>query len=592
MYSEIWLVYKRFYNWLVRFPYYWWSWHEAVQHKFGNIYTIVPVGGNVVRFPRHHHPFHILGPSPWPFCVALAILALVSGLVDMLSAEAHYVRSLLIGLSELGLCLWLWWRDVIRESLTEHTRAIKHGIAIGMLLFILSEVMFFFSFFWAFFHVSLAPGIELGCVWPPKGLEGLVISPFGAPLLNTLILLASGVTVTCAHYAFLAYCYRQRRLSNFLEVWGTRFTVQGALYVYSLCVIEGKVWWWFKSRHFARTMSTFLWRIFRRIKHTLFHKLLTPIMLDQHFLNCFRYFVFTLILAVFFTFSQGLEYVESPVSISDGVYGSTFFVMTGFHGFHVLVGTLFLAVCLGRIMRHRYSFVHFIGLECAIWYWHFVDVVWLFLFIFVYLWGNALVPVIDYTQFGGAEADFAHPYQLDFQDSASVMMEGIVDLHNYIMFYLWVILGLVTWMLVSFVLTYFSPKLVALPLYLRLMGRDVYVREFVSRRLYYLVDHEYEATRWKIFDIRDRDFLASWGMTLPQYARYLMLHARFGARRVKLWTAILLRRKMQKKKDHNFPLSRGPMPKGWWTSERNWSSPTYRTRAYWAFWVRRSTARR
>jgi len=548
MYSEIWLVYKRFYNWLVRFPYYWWSWRESVQYKFGNIYTIVPAGGNVVRFPRHHHPFHILGPSPWPLCVALAILALVSGLVDMLSVEPHYVRSLLIGLSELGICLWLWWRDVVRESLTEHTRAIKHGIAIGMLLFILSEVMFFFSFFWAFFHVSLAPGIELGCVWPPKGLEGLVISPFGAPLLNTLILLASGVTVTCAHYAFLAYCYRQRRLTNFLEVWGSRFTVQSALYVYGLCVIEGKVWWWFKSRHFARTMSMFLWRIFRRIKHSLFHKLLTPILLDQHFLNCFRYFVFTLVLATFFTFSQGLEYVESPVSISDGVYGSTFFVMTGFHGFHVLVGTLFLAVCLGRIMRHQYSFVHFIGLECAIWYWHFVDVVWLFLFIFVYLWGNALVPVVDYTQFGGVDADFAHSYQFDFQDSASVLMEGIVDLHNYIMFYLWVVLGLVTWMLVSFVVAHFSPKLAAFPLYLRLMAQDIYIREFVSRRLYYLVDHEYQATRWKIFDIRDRDFMASWGMTLSQYARYLRLYTRLGVKRIKLWTSTIVKRKMKKKK--------------------------------------------
>jgi len=192
-------------------------------------------------------------------------------------------------------------------------------------------------------------------------------------------------------------------------------------------------------------------------------------------------------LALFFTFSQGLEYVSAAVCISDGVYGSTFYVMTGFHGFHVIVGTIFLTVCFIRILFNKYSFVHFIGLECAIWYWHFVDVVWLFLYIFVYLWGNAFIPVIDINIFEPEIfADFAYKYQVDFQDSASFLMESIVDLHNYIMFYLWFILGLVSWMLISFSLG--NPtSTIRFHFYLFvLFCFDVKVRERLSRRLFFL----------------------------------------------------------------------------------------------------------
>jgi cytochrome c oxidase subunit 3 len=180
-----------------------------------------------------------------------------------------------------------------------------------MILFIVSEVMFFFAFFWAFFHSSLAPSIEIGSMWPPKGIS--VLNPWDIPFLNTIILLSSGASVTWAHHAILA---------------GQR--MQG---VYSLVV--------------------------------------------------------TILLASVFTSLQVMEYMEAPFTISDGIYGSTFYMATGFHGFHVFVGTLFLGVCLVRLYKHHFTQNHHFGFEAAAWYWHFVDVVWLFLFVSIYWWGGA-----------------------------------------------------------------------------------------------------------------------------------------------------------------------------------------------------------
>ena len=156
-----------------------------------------------------------------------------------------------------------------------------------MMLFILSEVMFFFGFFWAFFHSRLAPTPELGCVWPPVGIFPL--NAFAVPLLNTAVLLASGVTVTWAHHA----------------------------------MIEG-------SRDEA-----------------------------------LRGLLYTVILGAYFTYLQANEYYEAPFRISDGVYGTTFFVSTGFHGAHVLIGTTFLTVCLLRVYHYHFSTTHHFGFEAA-----------------------------------------------------------------------------------------------------------------------------------------------------------------------------------------------------------------------------------
>lgn len=258
------------------------------------------------------HPFHLVDPSPWPFFIAVALLVLTLGAVMYFHGYRLGLLMLTFGFSFVVLVMGFWWRDVIREATFRglHTLKVTQGLRIGVALFILSEIMFFFSFFWAFFHASLAPSIEIGGVWPPYGLT--ILNPLGVPLLNTLILLTSGATVTFTHYAIIT----QNRV----------FGIYG--------------------------------------------------------------FVATILLALVFTAFQAFEYIEAPFNLSDGVYASTFFVSTGFHGLHVIVGTLFLIVGFIRFLKYHFTPRHHLGFEAAAWYWHFVDVVWLFLFLFVYIWGS------------------------------------------------------------------------------------------------------------------------------------------------------------------------------------------------------------
>lgn len=205
-----------------------------------------------------------------------------------------------------------WWRDVVRESTFQgwHTTVVEKGLRYGMILFITSEVCFFFAFFWAFFHSRLAPTVEIGVAWPPTGITPL--NPFLVPLLKTAVLLSSGVTITWAHHSILA--------GNHSE----------AVQALSLTVALG----------------------------------------------------------LYFTILQAWEYIDSPFTIADRIYGSTFFVATGFHGLHVIIGTTFLFVCLLRLINRHFSAHHHFGFEAAAWYWHFVDVVWLFLYVCIYWWGS------------------------------------------------------------------------------------------------------------------------------------------------------------------------------------------------------------
>lgn len=259
------------------------------------------------------HPYHLVDPSPWPILSSFAVFFGLLGAVMYMHSYAGGALLMATGFSLLTYFFIVWWRDVIREATFYgyHTKAVQIGLRYGVILFILSEVMLFVAIFWAFFHSSLAPTIEIGAIWPPVGIA--VISPWEIPFLNTMLLLTSGASVTWAHHAIVA---------------GNR---------------------------------------------------------DQ----AFKALIITVVLAVIFTGFQAFEYIEAPFTIADGIYGSTFFLSTGFHGFHVIIGTIFLIVCTVRVYLRHFTPNHHFGFEAAAWYWHMVDVVWLFLFVCVYYWGGA-----------------------------------------------------------------------------------------------------------------------------------------------------------------------------------------------------------
>lgn len=260
---------------------------------------------------RSRHTYHLVDRSPWPILSALFAISLTVRRVYWFSGG----KDVNIFMSMLGLYLvrGQWWRDVSREAtyLGDHSKVVELGIRWGMVLFIISEVFFFVSFFWAYFYSSLIPVTVLGSAWPPIGVQAF--NPLGVPLLNSLVLLSSGVSVTWAHHALL--------------------TSDGWSAINALSV--------------------------------------------------------TVLLGIYFTCLQGLEYWEASFSFRDRVYGRVFFIATGFHGLHVLVGTKFLFVRAWRLSIGHFRHRHHTGFEISAWYWHFVDVVWLFLYIWVYIWGAA-----------------------------------------------------------------------------------------------------------------------------------------------------------------------------------------------------------
>ena len=267
---------------------------------------------NLTRSNFQAHPFHLVSPSPWPFYTSMALLNLTLSAVLTFHSFSGALYVLFIALISLVFSMSLWFRDVISEGtfLGNHTLAVQKGLSMGVGLFIVSEALFFLAIFWAFFHSALSPTIELGAKWPPMGINS--INPFELPLLNTVILLSSGVTITFSHHSLIQ---------------GNR---SGALY-------GG---------------------------------------------------IYTIILAIIFTLLQGIEYTVSSFTISDGTYSSCFYFGTGFHGLHVIIGTAFLAVGFWRMLAYHLTENHHLGFESAILYWHFVDVVWLFLYISVYYWGS------------------------------------------------------------------------------------------------------------------------------------------------------------------------------------------------------------
>lgn len=269
----------------------------------------------MVNFSRKNfqdHPFHLVSPSPWPLNTSIALLVLTSTTAFSMHNFYNGHIVLYIALFLVVSSMSLWFRDIISEStlLGDHTLAVQKGLNLGVILFIVSEALFFMAIFWAFFHSALTPTVELGAQWPPIGIEP--VNPFELPLLNTVILLSSGATVTYAHHS----------------------------------LIQGER------------------------KGTLYGS------------------VATILLAIIFTGFQGIEYTVSSFTISDGAFGSCFFFGTGFHGLHVIIGTIFLGVALWRIFAYHLTDNHHLGFEAGILYWHFVDVVWLFLYVSIYYWGS------------------------------------------------------------------------------------------------------------------------------------------------------------------------------------------------------------
>lgn len=259
---------------------------------------------------KFFHPFHIVNISPWPLIAGFGVLRIVLGIIKIfVFIESDLV---IFSLFIIIIISIYWWRDVIRERTYQgyHSRIVLRGLIFGIILFIVREIFFFISFFWAYFHSRLSPNVEIGSLWPPCGV--MPFNPFQVPLLNTVILLASGVTVTWSHQL----------------------------------ILNGN------------------WKLANKA------------------------LMITWLLGLYFLILQGFEYITATFSISDSVFGSTFFITTGFHGFHVIIGRLFLFIIWLRLRVSQLSRRHHFGFEAAAWYWHFVDVVWLFLFSLIYWWGG------------------------------------------------------------------------------------------------------------------------------------------------------------------------------------------------------------
>ena len=266
-----------------------------------------------------NHPFHLVNPSPWPIFASFSAFVFAIGMVSIMHNWQGAFIKLLVGLFLLVGGSFFWWVDVIFEGRHDHahTPEVQSGLKKGMMIFIASELFFFAAFFGGFFYLWAKPVhviqdlfVMKPGVWPPEGIKTL--SPWTLPLLNTVILMLSGTTVSWAHYAI-----KQNKIKD----------VTTALSI-------------------------------------------------------------TVCLGIIFSIIQAYEYHHAGFGMrAEGykaVYTSIFYILTGFHGLHVIVGTAFLIVCLVRNTRGSLTASNHIALDCAAWYWHFVDVVWIFLFIFLY----------------------------------------------------------------------------------------------------------------------------------------------------------------------------------------------------------------
>ena len=273
-----------------------------------------------------NHDYHILNPSVWPFLGAVFGFVMLFGAVAWMSGgmtilfEAITLSGpwlFLIGFVGVLYTMFGWWSETVAENqVGDHTPVVLIGLRYGFILFIMSEVMFFFAWFWSFFKHAMypmgpqSPGIDGQFA---AGIE--LFDPWHLPLINTLILLCSGAAATWAHHA-LVHENNRKDMKSGLTV--------------------------------------------------------------------------AILLGLIFTVFQAYEYSHAAFGFGGNIYGANFFMATGFHGAHVIIGTIFLFICLLRTMRGHFTPENHLGFEAAAWYWHFVDVVWLFLFAAVYVWGNSM----------------------------------------------------------------------------------------------------------------------------------------------------------------------------------------------------------
>ncbi|GHC09175.1 MULTISPECIES: cytochrome c oxidase subunit 3 [Gemmobacter] len=261
-----------------------------------------------------NHDYHVLPPSIWPFLGSVGAFVMLFGAVLWMHGSGPWMG--LIGFVMVLYVMFGWWADVVKEAQEgDHTPVVRIGLRYGVVMFIMSEVMFFAAWFWSFFKHALYPMGPMSPivdgVFPPEGIQ--TFDPWHLPLINTLILLCSGAAATWAHHA-LAHENNRKDLVNGLAL--------------------------------------------------------------------------AIILGVFFTILQAYEYSHAAFGFAGNIYGANFFMATGFHGFHVVIGTIFLTVCLIRALKGHFTPEQHVGFEAAAWYWHFVDVVWLFLFAAIYVWGQ------------------------------------------------------------------------------------------------------------------------------------------------------------------------------------------------------------
>lgn len=259
---------------------------------------------------KFNQPYFILNLRPWPILISINTFNIIISNIIIFNIKFNIL--IISNLIIIILIFSLWWRDIIRERTFQgnHNFFIINLIKFRIILFIISELFLFISFFWNFLHNSLAPSIELGLNWPPKNI--IFFNPILIPLLNTIILLTSRFTVTLSHFYLI----------------------------------------------------------------------------NNNKKNTIKFLNLTIILSIYFLILQGIEYKQASFTFSDSVFGSSFFIATGFHGIHVIIGTIFLIINFLRIINLQISFLHHLRFELAAWYWHFIDIIWLILYITFYWWNN------------------------------------------------------------------------------------------------------------------------------------------------------------------------------------------------------------